>query len=279
MNRSTLLRWGVFAVVALTVAAGVTAAVAAGDSGTSAPEAPSTQGQEREGQRPWLGFVVTRGRDVKGLVVRRVVEGGPAAQAGLAQGDVITEVDGTLVDRVRDLVNAVKDKSAGDEVTLTVRKSGLKETDAPETEVKVTLGERPAPKDIKDSIQGKLQEQFGEFLGGEFRFKDKEGNIVNYAVHAGEVKAVSDDALTITASDGSGEKKYTISDDSRVPGGLEAGDKVVVASVDGAVKFVRHAGFRHMFKGPFWDFGKRGWHSCPDGDGGLNPFDNSCVRP
>ncbi len=68
-------------------------------------------------------------------VDRRVVDGSPAAAAGLPSGAVITKVDGRVIDGPEALVAAVRSRAAGDTVTLTY----LDESGASQT-TNVTLG-------------------------------------------------------------------------------------------------------------------------------------------
>jgi len=91
-----------------------------------------------------------------GALVQEVTPDGPAEEAGIeggsadvsidgqplrAGGDVITEVDGTEVESMEDVISAVNEKQAGDEVELTLVRKG--ET----RNVTVTLGDRPANAD------------------------------------------------------------------------------------------------------------------------------------
>jgi len=78
-----------------------------------------------------------------GALVREVAAGGPAATAGLKQGDVITAVDGKPVDDQNDLRSRVAEYKSNDEVTLTVVK-GTANGPTDQHDVKVKLGERPA---------------------------------------------------------------------------------------------------------------------------------------
>lgn len=112
---------------------------------------------------PWLGIQGTSitsqltealGLPVEqGVLVQTVVQGGPAAKAGLrggnqqvsfegallaTDGDIIVAIDGVSVQDMDDLVVYLADKSVGQRVTLTVLRDGAKRS------VKVTLGERPA---------------------------------------------------------------------------------------------------------------------------------------
>lgn len=59
------------------------------------------------------------GDDTHGAAVAGVVRGGPAAQAGLPEGAVITKLDGQVIDGPDALVAAVHSKAPGDTVTLT----------------------------------------------------------------------------------------------------------------------------------------------------------------
>jgi len=87
----------------------------------------------------------------KGVLVAEVVKGGPADKAGLQGGsteatiegarlqlggDIITEVDGTPVSSMEEVVDAVNGKKPGDELELTVLRQG--ET----KKITVTLGNR-----------------------------------------------------------------------------------------------------------------------------------------
>jgi len=73
-----------------------------------------------------------------GAEVAQATPGGPAAAAGLAAGDVVTEVDGEAVQDPEDLARAIEDDAPGDRVRVTVSRGGA------ERSVEVTLGDRPA---------------------------------------------------------------------------------------------------------------------------------------
>ena len=62
-----------------------------------------------------------------GVYVSSVINGSGAQAAGISEGDIITEVDGTKVTGMSDLKAALKSYSAGDKVTFTVaRQNGNK---------------------------------------------------------------------------------------------------------------------------------------------------------
>lgn len=80
-----------------------------------------------------LGLAVTNG-----VVIGQLDPNGPAAQAGLQQGDVIVGLGGVAVQGLQDLQNALTTKfKPGDTVDVKVNRGGTEQT------VKVTLAERP----------------------------------------------------------------------------------------------------------------------------------------
>jgi putative serine protease PepD len=82
-----------------------------------------------------LGVQLSDDPSASGATVAQVVDGGPAAAAGVPNGVVVTKVDGRVVDGPEALVAAVRSKAPGDEVALTYQDpSGSSETK------QVTLG-------------------------------------------------------------------------------------------------------------------------------------------
>ncbi len=73
-----------------------------------------------------------------GLMVMSVVEGGPAAQAGILAGDIILSVDGTLAHRLRKIARHFGADSIGRKVELRLVRSGAVMT------VQTPIAERPA---------------------------------------------------------------------------------------------------------------------------------------
>ena len=61
----------------------------------------------------------------------------PAADAGIRQGDVITEIDGTAITADSDLAELMLPHHPGDTIALTVLRNGSKQT------VQVKLGTLP----------------------------------------------------------------------------------------------------------------------------------------
>jgi putative serine protease PepD len=72
-----------------------------------------------------------------GAQIGTVQAGSPAAQAGLAAGDVVTAVDGTKVEDFADLIARIGAHAPGDQVSLAVGQGGAART------VAVTLGSTP----------------------------------------------------------------------------------------------------------------------------------------
>jgi S1-C subfamily serine protease len=73
------------------------------------------------------------------IVIRQVTENSPAAAAGLQPDDLITAINGQPVSGPRSLVDAAAQGQPGDQLTLTVIRSGETES----REVIVTLAENP----------------------------------------------------------------------------------------------------------------------------------------
>jgi S1-C subfamily serine protease len=79
------------------------------------------------------------GAAASGATIAGVVDGGPAAAAGLAAGDTITAVDGTAIDSATALTTALSAHAAGDTVSVTwTDASGASHT------ANVTLAQGPA---------------------------------------------------------------------------------------------------------------------------------------
>lgn len=72
-----------------------------------------------------------------GAPVGQVTAGGPAAQAGVKAGDVITALGATKIDSVDSLVAATATLQPGDHTTVTVLRHGQSHT------LKITLGKQP----------------------------------------------------------------------------------------------------------------------------------------
>jgi S1-C subfamily serine protease len=73
-----------------------------------------------------------------GALIQQLSESGPAAKAGLKQGDVITQADGTTITSASDLLTVLAQKKPGDSIRLKVDRNGSNLT------VQAHLGELPA---------------------------------------------------------------------------------------------------------------------------------------
>ncbi len=74
-------------------------------------------------------------KQVQGVLVSSVQAGGPADKAGIKQGDVILQFNGTAVNDVNTLRNEVASAGAGADVTLTILRDGKQQ------QIRVKLGE------------------------------------------------------------------------------------------------------------------------------------------
>ena len=90
----------------------------------------------------------------QGVYVDTVVEGGPAEEAGIKKGDVITKIDGTAIDAYKDLVDRLEYYEAGENVELEVYRAQDGEYNA--QKISVTLG---AKKDAPSTNSSSNQQQ------------------------------------------------------------------------------------------------------------------------
>jgi Do/DeqQ family serine protease len=74
-------------------------------------------------------------KEVKGVLISHVAAGGPADHAGLKEGDVILNLNGSAINDVNALRNKVASSSPGSDVTLTILRDGS------QRQVRAKLGE------------------------------------------------------------------------------------------------------------------------------------------
>lgn len=104
---------------------------------------------------------------LSGAVVLGAEAEGPAAAAGLAEGDLIEAIDGVALDTPGALPEALAERAPGDVVTLTVTGA-----DGAARDVEVTLGARP-----DDETKAWLGARIGPFLKID-RTGDGEGDVL-----------------------------------------------------------------------------------------------------
>jgi serine protease Do len=164
------------------------------------------------------------------VLVSNVVDGSPADESGLQDGDIITAIGDEDIGSVKEAVNAIKSSSPGDEVEVVILREGNKKT------VEVKLGEREENKitDLDLDILPDIQKAFKwtsepqGFLGVEIH--DMSKDLAGY-FDVGEDQGVL--VLGVTA-DGPAEKA-----------GMKAGDVILevdgkqVSDADQLVKYVR----------------------------------------
>lgn len=96
----------------------------------------TTPPPEAAGGKAALGIQPAPGSDAGGVVIQSLVEGGAAAMAGLAEGDVIVAIGPYVVDSLRDLFKALGSLKPGEKVLVKYVRGGERRT------VDVVLGAR-----------------------------------------------------------------------------------------------------------------------------------------
>jgi serine protease Do len=91
----------------------------------------------------------------QGALVSEVVSGAPAARAGIRQGDIIVDFNGTTIKDAHDLPAVVARTPVGEAVTVTLRRGGKTQT------VSVTVGKLPSEKVTSEEASPAAQSQWG----------------------------------------------------------------------------------------------------------------------
>jgi cytochrome c biogenesis protein CcmG, thiol:disulfide interchange protein DsbE len=71
---------------------------------------------------PWVGIALAPREE--GVAIERVIDGTPAARAGLRSGDAVLALDGLSIDTATELISRIQEKGIGQRVTLTVARGG-----------------------------------------------------------------------------------------------------------------------------------------------------------
>ncbi len=98
-----------------------------------AREEPAGRGK----RRAWLGTIPDFAGEVDGVALAGVMPDGPAAEAGLRKGDVITAIEGRPLHDLQGLTRILQEHRAGETISVTVRREGRTRT------FRITLRERP----------------------------------------------------------------------------------------------------------------------------------------
>ena len=76
----------------------------------------------RGGDRPYFGSIPDFGQEGEGYTLMGVAKDSPAERAGIRAGDVILQLGGSRVSGLDDFDSALRKYSAGDKVTVKVRR-------------------------------------------------------------------------------------------------------------------------------------------------------------
>ncbi len=94
-----------------------------------------------------------------GIMVDRVIDGSPAARAGLQVGDVITSIDGELVKNSYELTGQIRRHEPEDQVSLEIFRDGQRQL------IDVTLAERErATVDVGEHLSWNREGEDGPWL-------------------------------------------------------------------------------------------------------------------
>jgi putative serine protease PepD len=87
---------------------------------------------------PVIGVQLDNRFTGRGAQVLEVDSGGPAQQAGLRSGDIITGVNGVPIENPTEAIVSIRSNAPGDAVTITIRRGGSEQV------VEMILGSRPS---------------------------------------------------------------------------------------------------------------------------------------
>lgn len=87
-------------------------------------EAPGEQRQSMRLEGPTLGVLPDYGYDGKGMRITGTSSGGPAANAGLQDGDIIVGLGDTNLADIYDYMGALNNFKKGDKTTITIMRDG-----------------------------------------------------------------------------------------------------------------------------------------------------------
>ena len=80
--------------------------------------------ETKKSDRPWLGADLVAASGGRGVEVKGVTRGSPAAESGLVAGDVITAIDGREVTSVTALATILKERGVGATLAVSYQRDG-----------------------------------------------------------------------------------------------------------------------------------------------------------
>ncbi|MEW6743436.1 MAG: PDZ domain-containing protein [Planctomycetota bacterium] len=110
--------------------------------------------EEDEGENPFLGVYLENAE--KGALIQEVIDGTPAAKAGLQSGDIVVSIDKDKVASADDLVAGVAARKPGQKVALKVLRN-----DEP-MRIGVVLGTREEEEEEEESLEAEEHEEDDE---------------------------------------------------------------------------------------------------------------------
>ncbi len=192
--------------------------------------------------KPFIGVVISQLSDGAVKVVK-ILKDGPS-DGVLEAGDIITSVDGEVIDGAEGLTDAIAETGAGETLTLTITRDGS------EMDVVVTVGEWTEKSYRKSGVFHRQGRAHDRVASAQVVKADDDGNYRTYRTVFGNVTELDVNAATFTLQpkDGSDTIAYTVNDDTRIYvgkdlvddlSGLDTDREVVVMDVDGEVKVVK----------------------------------------
>lgn len=186
--------------------------------------------------------------EVRGVAVEKVMDGSPAAAAGIRSGDVIVRINGEAITSTRKLTRLISEISPDQQARVTVIRGGA------EQEITATIGKRPGPQfeegrftmplpELPDMPQlGRLRELFkNDGSGNVFTFPEGEADVFTLRPGTGRQIGVSVYPVTKQLGERFGVDGGVLinsvgENSAAAKAGLKAGD--IIVEVDG--KLVRN---------------------------------------
>jgi membrane-associated protease RseP (regulator of RpoE activity) len=127
------------------------------------PAAPSERPRQNEPAPAYLGVVAAPLTEEmmeiagtrRGVLINTLMDGSPAAEAGLLAGDVVTRVDGKEIGAPEDLVQTIRGHRPGDRVRIEYYRTGKRR------EAEVQLGRHEAGEGGRSSWFGDVPQELG----------------------------------------------------------------------------------------------------------------------